>query len=85
MRGTNLDVLSSFDLVIASSIMQSSNENGSVSVDRNDHNGLYRVYQQPRLSSCGRMPSSGLIKKASSSHSSSAQLEDFWSCSTHTR
>jgi len=37
MGGTNFEILSSFDLIISTSIMQSGNE--SVSVHRNDHNG----------------------------------------------
>ena len=38
MRGTKLEVLSSFDLNTTSSIIKSGNESMSVSVNRNDHN-----------------------------------------------
>ena len=34
---TNLEVLSSFDLIITTSIMKSDNESMSVSVNRNGH------------------------------------------------
>ena len=36
VRGTNLEILSSSDLVIRTSMMQSDNESMSVSVNRND-------------------------------------------------
>ena len=39
MRGTNLEILSSFDLIITTSIMQNDNESMSVSVNRNGHKG----------------------------------------------
>ena len=38
MRGTNLEILSSFDLIVTS-MMQSDDESMSVSADRNDHRG----------------------------------------------
>ena len=39
MRGTHLEILSSFDLIITTSIMQSDNESMSASVNRNGHRG----------------------------------------------